>query len=407
MKYSLALEGGGSKGSYHAGAIKALEEMNIAIEAITGTSIGSINGAYYIQEGSESLTRYWEDMEPMFLIPSEYEAFTEMLEAGHTKNYKELLHEIKDIISCGGLKLTALKKTLYGSIDEEKVRASNIDFGLVTFSLTEMKPVEIMISEIPEGKLIEYIIASSYLPGFKREKLTGKSYIDGAFYDNLPLNLLVRNGYKNIIAIELQGIGLKKRVKDNGVDINIEYIAPSDDIGKVISFDKEVCDRNLKMGYFDTKRHFEYLYGNWFYLSDLWSPEKAYRFINDLSDAQIEGIAEMMNIKMIPHKRCLFERIIPKLMELVSIPELADYNMILLYVLEYIGKKFEIDRYQILTIDEFINIIRNRLNEINNEELIDWNESIIKLLKTTKLYSYTFKDELIVGCAQIIMTGKI
>ena len=71
------------------------EDMNIAIEAITGTSIGSINGAYYIQEGSENLTSYWETMEPRFLIPSEYKAFTEMLEVGHCNNYKELLFYFK------------------------------------------------------------------------------------------------------------------------------------------------------------------------------------------------------------------------------------------------------------------------------------------------------------------------
>lgn len=406
MKYSLALEGGGSKGSYHAGAIRALKEMNITIEAVTGTSIGSINGAYYIQEGSEALSAYWKKMKPQFLIPSEYEAFSQVLEDGYIKNYRELLHEVKDIVSNGGLKLTAFKETLYGSIDETKVRNKNIDFGLVTFSLTEMKAVEVMIDEIPEGKLIEYLIASSYLPGFKREKLTGKSYIDGAFYDNLPINLLIKNGYKNIIAIELLGIGLKKRVKSEDEEINIEYIIPSDDIGRTISFKKEICDRNLKMGYYDTKRHFENLYGQWYYLKDLWSPEKAYSFINDLSNEQIEGIAEMMNVKLIPHKRCLFEKIIPKLMELVSIPENADYNMILLYVIEYIGKKFEIDRYQLLTVDELIDLIRIKLKESSGEELIDWNESIVKLLKTTKLYSHTFKDKLIIGCAQIIMTGK-
>jgi NTE family protein len=41
------LSGGGSSGLSHIGVIKALEENNIPIDYITGTSIGSLIGAYY------------------------------------------------------------------------------------------------------------------------------------------------------------------------------------------------------------------------------------------------------------------------------------------------------------------------------------------------------------------------
>ena len=44
-KYALVLAGGGTKGAYQIGALKALKELGIEIEAITGASIGAINGA--------------------------------------------------------------------------------------------------------------------------------------------------------------------------------------------------------------------------------------------------------------------------------------------------------------------------------------------------------------------------
>ena len=47
MKIGLALAGGGVKGAAHIGAIQALEENNIPISAVTGTSIGSIVAALY------------------------------------------------------------------------------------------------------------------------------------------------------------------------------------------------------------------------------------------------------------------------------------------------------------------------------------------------------------------------
>ena len=42
MKLGLALAGGGVKGAAHIGVIKALEENGIKIDAVAGTSIGSI-----------------------------------------------------------------------------------------------------------------------------------------------------------------------------------------------------------------------------------------------------------------------------------------------------------------------------------------------------------------------------
>ena len=47
MKLGLALAGGGVKGAAHIGAIKALEENGIKIDALAGTSIGSIVSSLY------------------------------------------------------------------------------------------------------------------------------------------------------------------------------------------------------------------------------------------------------------------------------------------------------------------------------------------------------------------------
>ncbi len=403
MKYAVALEGGGSKGAYHAGALRALRELNIEIEAITGTSIGSINGAYYIQDGDLKLTEFWNNIKPEQLIPDYLETFKNSLVTWEIEDYKALLKEIRMTIHERGLDLSNYKRTLYDFIDEEKVRASVIDFGLVTYSLTDMKPVEVMIKDIPEGKLIEFLIASSYLPGFKREKLSGKSFIDGAFHDNLPVNLLIDNGYKKIIAIELLGMGLKQKVKDKTAEVI--SIRPSDDLGKVLDFRKDKSKSNILMGYYDTLRVFKYFYGNWYYLKDIWSPEEAFEFFDALTKDEVFGLAEILNIKRIPHKRCLFERIIPKLMELIDIPEVADYNMVLLYILEYVAKLLSINRYQLITMEELITLITNHLLHFKNEHQ-DWNDSIIKLLKSTGLYTQTFKDQVVMGCVGLIMAGN-
>lgn len=401
MSYGIALEGGGSKGAYHAGALKAIEELNIEITGVTGTSIGSINGAFYVQEGIEKLVEFWMNIKPEHLIPDNLDTYKKSLVTGQVDDYRQLLREFRETFHAGGLDLTNFKRTLYEHIDEEKVRQSGKKFGLVTYSLTDLKPVEIMLEDIPKDHLIEYLIASSYLPGFKREKLSGKSFIDGAFHDNLPVNLLIDHGYKDIIAIELLGMGIKQKVKDKSA--NVISIRPSDDTGGTIDFRKEMIENNISMGYYDALKVLKHYYGQWYYLTEIWSPTRAFEFFNNFTQEEVESLACILNIKMIPYKRCLFEKIIPKLMELIDIPDYVDYNMVMLYILEYLGKVLNIDRFQLLTMDELIKKVMLHIGEFESHHKGD---SFIKVLKSLGLYTHTFKDQVLIGCVKVIASNN-
>ena len=50
MKKALVLQGGGAKGAYAAGAIKALTQKRIYFDFACGTSIGAINAALYVNK---------------------------------------------------------------------------------------------------------------------------------------------------------------------------------------------------------------------------------------------------------------------------------------------------------------------------------------------------------------------
>ena len=51
--YGLALEGGGAKGAYQIGAWKALREAGIRFSAVSGTSVGALNGAMIVMDDLE------------------------------------------------------------------------------------------------------------------------------------------------------------------------------------------------------------------------------------------------------------------------------------------------------------------------------------------------------------------
>ncbi len=55
----LVLEGGGAKGAFHVGAVKALKEIGIEYDAVVGASIGSINGALIATDELKKLEDLW------------------------------------------------------------------------------------------------------------------------------------------------------------------------------------------------------------------------------------------------------------------------------------------------------------------------------------------------------------
>lgn len=64
-KIGLVLSGGGAKGAYQVGVMKALLEMNVGIDAIAGASIGALNGGVLasapdLAEGTKRLERLWD-----------------------------------------------------------------------------------------------------------------------------------------------------------------------------------------------------------------------------------------------------------------------------------------------------------------------------------------------------------
>ena len=235
-------------------------------------------------------------------------------------------------------------------IDEQKLRDSNTDFGLVTVSLSDRKPVEVYKEDIPNGKLVDYLMGSSGLPVFKIEPVEGKYYIDGGFYDNCPINLLARKGYKDIIAIRTGAIGLNQKVKyDN---INVIEITPSENLGSIINFNNNLIRRNLKMGYFDAMKYIKSLHGNKYYVEPI-KEEEVFKMLLQIPDELILEIGELWGITDVPPKRMLFEKIIPTIATRVKAQSCDTYHDILLRLAEIAAQRYDIDRFRIFTFKEF------------------------------------------------------
>lgn len=211
MMYGIVLEGGGAKGAYHIGVSKALVEIGVEIGGVAGTSVGALNGAMIVQGELDKAYEVWQNIDTSQIIKlteNEEKEFNNMEDIGERLSLK--IERLRKIITERGLDIQPLEKILNELIDESQVRKSSMDFGIVTFDLTNRKPVELFKEDIPKGKLIDYLIASANLPLFKMKTIDGGIYIDGGVYNVLPINLIRDKGYKDIIAVRTFGLGAYK-----------------------------------------------------------------------------------------------------------------------------------------------------------------------------------------------------
>lgn len=108
---------------------------------------------------------------------------------------------------------------------------------------------------MPEGELIDYLMASARVPGLNRQGPKDGKFLDGGVYDNTPIGILRKRGINRLIVVDIsgiKGIGHKEALSC----ANIVYIRPFDakELGESFEFDKEATERRIKMGYLDAKR---------------------------------------------------------------------------------------------------------------------------------------------------------
>lgn len=247
----VVFDGGGVKGSYQIGAYLALKKCGIKPNIITGTSIGAFNGALCASHMENEAKKLWESVNFADIFGIKESEYNSVLSETFKSRLKGEINVIKSVIKNGGIDTLGLKKFIDEYIDEDKLRKSNIDFGLATLNFSKLKPTDIYLEQIPKGKLGEYILASAYLPGLKREKIIdNNNYFDGGFYNTCPVNMCIDAGCKTIYVVRVKGIGYTQKIKAN--NSKIIFIETKNNLGSIIFTNQDKTRYNINRGYYDT-----------------------------------------------------------------------------------------------------------------------------------------------------------
>lgn len=246
----LVLAGGGARGSYQIGVWRALDELGWRAGVVTGTSVGCLNGALYVLGQYEMARDMWLSIRSsdVMALPAPGSGLGALGEA------------VRQFMAEGGLDVSPLEQIVSRVLDEQELRASSIRFGLVTVEKKGLKPRELSLEEIPQGKLRDYLLASSAcFPALRPRTIDGVEYLDGGYADNMPAGLAARLGAEELVCVDLEGLGI---TKPNRTGLPTTLIRSHWELGDILRFDPAVARRNMAIGYFDTMRAFGRLRGD-------------------------------------------------------------------------------------------------------------------------------------------------
>jgi len=177
-KIGLALGSGGSRGLAHIGVIKALEENNIPIDFVAGSSIGTMVGGFYAAGLSI------KEIEKIALSTTWRRVFSILFDP----------HLKQGLI--GGEKL---KTFIEDYINGKKFEDCKITFVAVA---TDLKTGEVVV--LNKGEMAQAIRASVSIPlVFKPVKINGRILADGGLSAPVPVEIARNMGADIVIAVNL------------------------------------------------------------------------------------------------------------------------------------------------------------------------------------------------------------
>lgn len=372
-EYGLVLEGGGARGAYQVGAWKALWEAGVKIKGMAGTSVGALNGALICMDDFDKARQIWETISYSRVMDVDDQLMDQLmsfrLKSLPVVSLSEVIAGAKRILKDRGFDIAPLRSLIEEVVDEDSIRSSSRELYVVTYSLSDRQPLVVNVKEAPEGEIADMLMASAYLIGFRREKLGGKYYMDGGGINNVPADVLIEKGYKDIIILRIYGYGVDtERKLEVPEDVSLYHVAPRQELGGMLEFDRKRARRNMLLGYFDAQRMLYGLAGRSYYLDA--SETEAYYFDKMMTEIHLlltwlkPERADKGDLEAVQGGyRIYTEKVMPALAKELKLKPGWDYKDLYLSLLEALAKQFRISRFKIYTVEELLGLIYRKAGQ--------------------------------------------
>jgi len=174
-KVGLALGGGAVLGAAHIGVLRAIDELNVPVHCISGTSIGAFISAFY------AFGKTWEEIEEL------------------TRDLNWLNLTGLSVSRLGLLSNKKLGDVIKKHIGDVDIEQASIPVAMVATDITTGEKVV-----FTRGDVEKAVMASTCIPGiFIPVEIDDRLLIDGGIVENVPVSPLRKMGADFIISVDL------------------------------------------------------------------------------------------------------------------------------------------------------------------------------------------------------------
>ncbi len=206
---AVVLAGGGAKGAAHIGVLKALEEMHIPIDIVTGTSMGSyVGGLYALGLNADEIEKKLNEVD----WNSGYHDRVERSERRVRDKVYDDRYQLHTDLGLRWIGLQVPKGVVQGQNMLHILRQSTgnipafksfddlpVHYRAVATDIVELKPVV-----LKDGEIVDAMMASMSVPGaLPPYAYDGMLLVDGGVTNNMPVDIARSMGADVIIAVDI------------------------------------------------------------------------------------------------------------------------------------------------------------------------------------------------------------
>ena len=404
MKRAIALGAGGARGAYQIGAWKALRELGVDYDIVVGSSIGSVNGVAMVQDDYDLALDLWKNISVDKIFAGDVDLDFEPQDIiGSTEKLVSLLIKI---LTNKGLDISPFLDLLNDIVDEDKVRTSAREFGIVALRVPLIKGMEITKEKMKVGYMAKYILASSSaFPVFPVCEVDGNKYIDGGYYDSLPINFARNLGAEEVVAID---VSLSTTHEEELSSNDVIYIKSAWSLGPFLDFDNESIMRNMDLGYNDTMKAYGKYRG--FRYTFLLNDEESFNDVALALKKSIEKVDHEMNLQKYKRIRNILnsKNLLDYIAKYTDNKELSPYEY-LLRAEEICAELFTQNPQEIY---DFISLKDQLMSHFNNPRKVDYEKifnNLSSIMSIMELYEYIKQisnEEIIASILYKLLDGQ-
>jgi len=268
-KVGIVFGGGGGKGAYQIGVLKALDEMGLLglIKGVSGTSVGALNGAMFCAGNLDKAVGVWSSIrEDMVLIRNDMHGKRSYNGWFSNSGLRLLIKRHVDLAAVKSSKAVfyatashiKTPKTFYRYIKAHQ--EGNLFHRLVTGFLKDAITFTataryFKTGDYDTGVIEDILLASAAIPFvFPDIIIDGEVYADGGIKDNVPVTPLYNDGFRKFLILALDTDYKFPSNKFPGamfVELNLNEKDPLKSLADILDFTAQGAQARMKLGYED------------------------------------------------------------------------------------------------------------------------------------------------------------